>query len=45
MIELTQDEWNVDDVKDTPKTIEEVNGPLPTIQEPSDHILISANLN
>lgn len=38
------DEWIVDAVSDTPKTIEEMNGPLPTLREPSDHILISATL-
>ena len=38
------DEWVVNAVQDTPAW-EDVNGPLPTLTEPSDHILISADLD
>ena len=36
-------EWNVKEVKDVAHR-DEFNGPLPTEQEPSDHVLIAANL-
>ena len=37
-------EWSVEGVKDLPHR-DEVNGPLPSEQEPSDHILIAANMS
>ena len=38
------DEWIVNSVKDLP-TQEEVKGPMPTLIEPSDHLMISADLD
>ena len=37
-------EWKVKGVKDLPRR-DDVNGPLPTDKEPSDHILIAADLS
>ena len=37
------DEWIVKKVEDTP-TEQEVQGPMPTLTQPSDHLLISAEL-
>jgi len=38
------DDWTVDSVKKIPKR-DEVDGPLPTEEEPSDHVLIYADLS
>ena len=37
------DQWIVDNVSELP-SMDSVKGPLPTLQEPSDHLLISAEL-
>ena len=37
-------DWTVSNVSKLPSSIQELSGPLPTMNEPSDHLMISAVL-